>query len=79
METHALEVSFNKVAGLILASYYKETPAQVFSCEFWMFFKNNFLTEHLLESASESTQFLLLPQIYKKQNEKRKNKEKKGY
>ena len=34
METHALEVSFNKVAGLILASYYKETPAQVFSCEF---------------------------------------------
>ena len=42
METHALEVSFNKVAGLILASYYKETPAQVFSCDFECFSRTTF-------------------------------------
>ena len=31
----------------------KETPAQVFSCEFCEHFKNTFLTEHLLITASE--------------------------
>ena len=30
----------------------KETLVQVFSCEFCEFFKNVFLTEHLLETAS---------------------------
>ena len=38
---------FNIVAGLVLQLYEKETPTQVFSCEFCKFFKNTFLTEHL--------------------------------
>ena len=32
----------------------KETPAQVYSCEFYEFFKNNFLKEHLHVTAFET-------------------------
>ena len=32
----------------------KETPAQVFSCEFWEIFKGVFFTEQLLPTVSES-------------------------
>ena len=38
---------FNKVAGL-----WKETLAQVFSCEFCKIFKYTFFAEHLLKTAS---------------------------
>ena len=31
----------------------KETPAQVFVCEFWEIFKNTFFKEHLRRTASE--------------------------
>ena len=41
---------FRKVAGLRLAK--KETPTQVFSCEFCEIFKNTFFTEHLWTTAS---------------------------
>ena len=30
----------------------KETPTQVFSCEFYEIFKDNFLTEHLQATVS---------------------------
>ena len=36
---------FNKVAGLSLQLLLKQTLAQVFSCEFYEMFKNNFFTE----------------------------------
>ena len=34
-----------KTEGLQL--YYKETPAQVFSCEYWEFIRTAFFIEHL--------------------------------
>ena len=39
---HVLE-SFDKVAGL---EAYKETPTQVFSCEYCKILMNTFFTEH---------------------------------
>ena len=47
-------VSFNKVAGLQACNFIKETPAQVFFCEYCEIFKNTFFTEHLRETASEN-------------------------
>ena len=44
---------YNKVAGLFFNFIKKETLARVFSCEFCEIFKNTFLTEHLLATASE--------------------------
>ena len=44
---------FNKVAGLGLQLYKKETLAQVFFCEFCEISKNTFFTEHLWATASE--------------------------
>ena len=37
-----------------LQLYLKEIPAQVFSCEYCGYFKNNFYTEHLQATASRS-------------------------
>ena len=39
-------LSFNKVAGLSSATFLKKRLAQVFSCEFYEIFKNNFFTVH---------------------------------
>ena len=39
---------------LIVFFIKKEALAQVFSCEFCEFFKNNFFTEHLRVTASET-------------------------
>ena len=39
-------LSFNKVAGLSSATLLKKRLAQVFSCEFYEIFKNNFFTGH---------------------------------
>ena len=36
----------NKVAGPKV-NFIKETPVQVFSCEYWEIFKNTFFVEHL--------------------------------
>ena len=36
----------------------KETPTQVFSCEFCDIFKNNFFTEHLPATVSSLTERL---------------------
>ena len=38
----------------------KDTPAQVFSCEFYKIFKNIFFTEHLRATASEIICLLFL-------------------
>ena len=44
---------FNKAAGLRPANpIKKETPRQVFSCEFCEILKNTFFTEHLRVSVS---------------------------
>ena len=45
---------FNKVADLKPATLLKkETPTQVFSCEFCEIFKNTFPTEHFQAAASD--------------------------
>ena len=46
---------FNKVAGAVCNFITKEAPAQMFSCEFWEIFKNNFLHGTLLVAASDLT------------------------
>ena len=46
-----MESLFNKAAGLQL--YQKETPTQVFSCEFWETFKNTCSEEHPWETACD--------------------------
>ena len=71
-----LESPFNKVAGLGLLPYLKETPTQVFSYEIFKIFKNTFFTEHLrwllpseyIEEKSLSRIFL-----FQKFSEKNKN------
>ena len=48
-KTPFLESLFNKVAGLKACIFNnKETPTQVFSCEYCEIFKNSFFIEHLL-------------------------------
>ena len=46
-----MESLFNKAAGLQL--YQKETPTQVFSCEFWETFKNTCSEKHPRETACD--------------------------
>ena len=48
--TPALECLFNKVSGL--KPHEKETPTQVFFCEFCQIFNNNYFEEHLRTAAS---------------------------
>ena len=45
-----LESLLDKVAGLLLKDNFikKETPAQVFSCEYCKIIKNNFFIKHVL-------------------------------
>ena len=45
------EYFFNEVAGAC-NFIEKETPAQLFFCEFCEFFQNTFFTEHLWTTAS---------------------------
>ena len=47
-----LEALFNKVAGL------KETPTQVFPCEYFKIFKNSFFYRAPLLAASENSSIL---------------------
>ena len=47
-----LEPLFNKVAVLNLELYQKRELTQVFSCEFFKFFKNTFFTKRLGTTAS---------------------------
>ena len=43
-----LESLFNNFVGLKVSNFIKkETPAKVFSCEYWDIFKNSFFIEHL--------------------------------
>ena len=44
-----------KLLALCLWLYLKETPAQVFSCEFYEVFKSTFFTEHHWITASVLT------------------------
>ena len=49
-EKTCLEVSF-------LQLYQKETPTQVFSCEYWEIFKNTVFEEHLPDLATVASEF----------------------
>ena len=49
-----LEYLFNKVGGLGLQIYYKETPTYVFSCEIGEIFKKSYFEEHLQTTASDN-------------------------
>ena len=51
---------FNKVADAACNFIKKETLAQVFPCQFWEIFRNNFLTEHLRVTASLTPTRLVL-------------------
>ena len=57
---------FNKVAGLRTASLLKKTLAQVFSCEFWEIFKNNYFEKHLRMVASDIFTILIEHKPYSK-------------
>ena len=47
-KTLALESLFNIVVGLIAGNFIKkETPTQVFSCEYWEIFENSFFIENM--------------------------------
>ena len=46
-----LESLYDKVASLLE----KETPTQVFSCDYCEFFENNYFEEYLRMAASGST------------------------
>ena len=59
-ETPVLESLFSKV------SRNKETPAQVFSCEFCEAFKNTFFTEHLQRSWILSFKKFYIVGVHKK-------------
>ena len=52
-ENTCARVSFNKVAGLRLATLLKRDTGTGFSCECFEIFKNIFFIEHLLETASD--------------------------
>ena len=47
-----LEFLFNKVAGFRSVTLMKETPTQVFSCEYYNIFKNTYFEKHLPTAAS---------------------------
>ena len=49
-EKTCLEVSF-------LQLYQKETPTQVFSCEYWEIFKNTVFEERLPDLATVASEF----------------------
>ena len=42
---------FEKLQALGLKLYQKETPTQMFSCEYRAFFKNTYLEEHMQSAA----------------------------
>ena len=52
-KTPVLESLLNKVAGLGLQFYQKETSTQVFSCEVCKIFKSTYFEGHLWTTASE--------------------------
>ena len=51
---------FNKVAGWRPTALLRETRGQVFYCEFWEIFKNNFFTEHLWVIINTNTNLILI-------------------
>ena len=53
-KTPVLESLFNKVAGLKACNYIKETPTQVFSCEYYKIFKNTYFEKHLRAAAPDA-------------------------
>ena len=52
-KTSAPESLLIKLQAEVRHRYYKRTPAQVFSCEFWETFKNTYFAKHLQTAASE--------------------------
>ena len=54
-----LESLFNKVEGLGLQLYSKETPTQMLSCKICDIFKNTYFEEHLRMSASVTYELIL--------------------
>ena len=58
-------IFFNKVAGLSQQLYKKETPAQVFSCEFCEISKNTFPYKTPTVAASGSAQIQILLIVYR--------------
>ena len=59
---------FNKVAGLICNFIKKETPTQVFSCEFCEISKNTFFTEQVWATASGWTGSIINTKLEERQD-----------
>ena len=51
---------FNKVVVVGIATLLKETPTQVFSCEFWEIFKNTFFYRTPSVAASKGCKYMSL-------------------
>ena len=49
-------LSLNKERYYVTKGIKKETPTQVFSCEYCKIFKNSYFKEHLQTAASEHTE-----------------------
>ena len=47
-----LESPFKRSADFKTCKFFKETPTQVFSCEYWLIFKNTYFDENLRTTAS---------------------------
>ena len=52
---------FNKVAGLQVRNFIKQTLTQVFSCEYCEILKNTYFEEHLRMAVSDYNRFFPLP------------------
>ena len=60
-----LESLFSEVAGLKACNFIKDTPTQVFSCEYFKIFKNIFFDRALLVAVPVFTSHSLLSTSYK--------------
>ena len=59
-----LKSLFHKVTGLKTYIFIKETPTQVFYCEYCEIFKNTYFKEHLSTNASEEITFSLNIKVF---------------
>ena len=76
METPVLKSLFNKAAQpFSSATLLKETPTQMFSCDYCEIFMNTYFGEHLQRAASVYSKYLLKYKNCHKKSEKYASKE----
>ena len=70
----ALRPVFPSYLNFIMQLYLKETPAQVFSCEYCKIFKNTYFEEHLRTAASIKNKLNVRNRNARKSRTENKNK-----